>query len=52
MQIQGNGKLTCSSLFYLLCRNSKDIEYFNHYLHDDVRHRRRWLNLGIGLQAF
>ena len=52
IQIQGYGKLTCSSLFYLLCRYSKDIEYFNHYLHDDVRHCRRWWDLGTGLEAF
>jgi hypothetical protein len=49
--MQGYGKLTRSSLFYLLCRNSQDIQYFDHYLHDDVRHRRAWSNLGIGLQA-
>jgi hypothetical protein len=46
------GELTCSSLFYLLCRNGQDIQYLNHYLNDDVRHRRVWSNLGIGLQAF
>ncbi len=50
--LQGYWKLTCSSLFYLLCRNGKDIEYFNHYLHDDVRHRRGWWNFGIDLEAF
>ena len=45
------GKLTCSSLIYLLCRDSKYIQHFNHYLHDDVRHRLSWSNLGIGLHA-
>jgi hypothetical protein len=49
--MQEYGKLTCASLLYLLCRNSQDIQYFNHYLHYDVRHRRVWSNLGIGLQA-
>ena len=50
--VQGSRKLTYSSLFYLLCRNSEDIQYFDHYLHDDVCHRRGWWNFGIGLEAF
>ena len=45
-------KPTCSSLSYLLCRNSEDVQYFNHYLHDDVRHRCGWRNFGIDLEAF
>ncbi len=48
--MQGYGKLTYSSLFYLLCHNSQDIEYFNHYLNDDVRRRRGWSNLSRGHQ--
>ena len=49
---QRSWKLTRSSLLYLLCRDSEDIEYFNHYLHDDVRHRHGWWNFGIRLEAF
>ena len=48
----GSWRLTCSSLSDLLCRNSEDIEYFDHYLHDDVCHRLRWRNFGIGLETF
>ena len=50
--MQAPGKLTRSSLSYLLCSDSENIQYFNHYLNNDVRHRRRWWNLGICLQAF
>jgi hypothetical protein len=45
-------KLTRSSLPYLLCRDSENIQYFHHNLHDDVRHRRGWWNLRIRLEAF
>ena len=46
------GKLTCSPLSYLLCSDSENIQYFHHYLNDDILHRRRWWDLGVGLQAF
>jgi hypothetical protein len=46
------GKLTRSSLWYLLCRDSENIQYFHHYLNDDVRHRRGWWNLHVSLQTF
>jgi hypothetical protein len=44
-------QLTFSSLFYLLCRDTKDVQYFHHYLHDDVRLGSAWSNLCISLQA-
>ena len=46
------GKLTCSSLLYLLCRNSENIQNFHHYFHDDVRHCLAWFDLRIRLQTF
>ena len=50
--IHAYGKLTRSSLSYLLCSDSENIQYFHHNLHDDVRHcRRRW-DLRIRLQTF
>ena len=49
--MQGYGKLTCSSLLHLFRRNPQDVQHFNHYLYDNVRHRRIRSNLGIGLQA-
>ena len=52
IQIKGYQKLTRSSLFYLLRCNTQDIQYFHHYLHNDIRHRRAWSNLGIRLQSF
>ena len=45
-------ELTFSSLSYLTCSDSEDIQYFYHYLHDDARHCRRWWDLRICLQAF
>jgi hypothetical protein len=50
--IHATCKLTCPSLFSLLCRNSKDIQYFNHYLDNDVRHRLGWWDFGVGLETF
>jgi hypothetical protein len=46
------GKLTCSSLFYLLCRDTQDIQYFHHYLNNDVCHSLAWFDLRISLQTF
>ena len=46
------GKLTRSSLSYLLSRDGENIEYFHHYLYDNVRHRRGWWDLRVRLQAF
>jgi hypothetical protein len=31
---------------------AQDIQYFHHYLNDDVRHCLGWSNLRIGLQTF
>jgi hypothetical protein len=50
--LQANCKLTCPSLFCLLCRNSKDIQYFNHYLYSYVCHRLGWWDFGVGLETF
>ena len=44
-------KLTRSSLLYLFCSDSENIQNFHHYLHDNVRHCRGWWNLRICLQA-
>jgi hypothetical protein len=52
MQAYDNLKLTRPPPFYLLCRNSENIQHFRHYLHDDVHHRCTWLNLRIRFQAF
>jgi hypothetical protein len=50
--MQAYRKLTRSPLSYLLCSDSKNIQYFHHYFDDDVRHcGGRW-NLRIGLQTF
>ena len=46
------GKLTCSSLSYLFCSDSENIQHFRHNLHDNVCHCRRWWDLRIRLQAF
>ena len=45
-------ELTSSSLLYLLRSDSKNIQYFHHYLDDDVGHRLAWSDLGICLQTF
>ena len=50
--MQGSWKLTCSPLFYLLCCNSENVEHFNHYLHDDVRHCRGCWDFCVGLEPF
>ena len=46
------GKLTRSSLSYLFSRDGENIEYFHHYLNDDVRHRRSRWNLRVRFEAF
>ena len=50
--MQACRKLTRSSLFYLLRRDSKDIQDFHHDLDDDVRHSIAWLDLRIRLRPF
>ena len=45
------GELTCSSLFYLLRRDSENIQNFHHYLHDDIRHCLVWSDLRIRLET-
>ena len=50
--MQVPGKPTRSPLLYLLCRDSENIQYFHHYLNDDVCHCRGWWNLRVRLQAF
>ena len=50
--MEGSWMLTYLPLFCFLCRDSKDIEYFNHYLYNDIRHRCGWWNFGIGFETF
>ena len=45
-------KLTCSSLLYLLCRDSENIQNFHHYLNNDIRHCLAWSDCRVGLQTF
>jgi hypothetical protein len=50
--LHSSRNLTCPSLFCLLRRNSKDIQYFNHYLYNDVCHRLGRWDFGVGLETF
>ena len=47
-----NEKFTCSSMLYLLRRDSENIQYFHHYLHNDICHCLVWFDLRIRLQTF
>ena len=48
--IISKGRHTESSPFNLFSRKSKDRDYFNHYLENNLSHRGSGLNLGINVE--
>ena len=43
--------LTCSALFDFFCRNSNEVEDFNHYCRDRVHHSLIWCHFSVYVQT-